>query len=77
MLVKREIYKLILDGPLSVAASVSVCNKLEDGEHGDINYRCLRKHRESAESYIGAKCIVFWNLFHPQCARFDTESAFR
>jgi len=58
-------------------ASVSVYNKLEDGEPNGIKHPCLRKHRESAKSHIEAEYIVFWSLFPPQYVQFDSASTFR
>jgi hypothetical protein len=65
------------DDFIGSTASVSVYNKLEDGEPIDIKHPCLRKHRESAESHIEADYIVFWSLFLLRCARFDSASTFR
>jgi len=59
-------------------ASVSAYNKLRDCELGDINdhyYPC--KHRESAKLRSWVEYIVFWNLFPPRYAQFDSASTFR
>jgi len=62
---------------IGLTASVSVYNKLEDGEPIDINHHYLRKHRESAKSHIEVEYTVFWNLFPPRYAQSDSESPFR
>lgn len=60
-----------------LTASVSVYNKLEDGEPIDIKHPCLRKHCEFAKWHIEAEYIVFGNLFPPRYAQFDSELTFR
>jgi len=62
---------------VGLTASVSVYNTLEDGEPIDINHHYLRKHHGSAGSRTGADYIVFWNLFPPRYAQFDSELTFR
>jgi hypothetical protein len=51
--------------------SVSVYNKLEDGEPSGIKHLGLRKYLESVKSRIEVECIVFWSLVLLRCVQLE------